>query len=168
MTISMSQVSIPVFLQGLKGLKGVLAKAAAHAEARRFDPHVLLQARLYPDMFPLLRQVQIACDFAKGAAGRLAGADLPVFEDAEQSFADLEGRIDRTIAVLEGLAPAAIDGSEDKDIVLLRRGESFTFKGQPYLLEQALPNFWFHLATAYAILRHNGVEVGKKDFLAAA
>ncbi len=168
MTVSMSQVSIPVFMQGLKGLKGVLAKAAAHAEAKKFDPHALLQARLYPDMFPLLRQVQIAADFAKGASGRLAGAELPTFEDSEQSFAELTGRIDKTIAYLEGLTPAAIDGSEAKDIVLMRRGESFTVKGQTYLLEQALPNFWFHLTTAYAILRHNGVELGKKDFLATA
>jgi len=168
MTISMSQVSVPVFLQGLKGLKGVLAKAAAHAEAKKIDPQVLLQARLYPDMLPLLRQVQIACDFAKGAAGRLASDDMPTFEDNEQSFADLDARIDKTVAYIQGLSAASVDGSELKDIVLIRRGESFTFKGQDYLLEQALPNFWFHVTTAYAILRHNGVEVGKKDFLAAA
>ena len=168
MTISMYQVSAPVFVQGLKGLRGVLAKGAAYAEARKFDPHVLLQSRLAPDMFPLTRQVQIGCDFAKGAAGRLAGVDLPVYEDNEQSFADLEARIDKTVAFIEGLLPSAIDGSEQKDIVLVRRGESTTFKGQAYLLEQALPNFWFHVTAAYAILRHNGVEVGKKDFLAAA
>ena len=168
MTISMSQVSVPVFAQGLKGLKGVLAKAAAHAEARKIDPQVLLASRLYPDMLPLLRQVQIGCDFAKGAAGRLAGDDMPTFEDTEQSFADLEARIDKTLAYIQGLSAAAIDGSETRDITLVRRGESFTFKGQAYLLEQAMPNFWFHVTTAYAILRHNGVEVGKKDFLAAA
>ena len=165
MSLSMFDVSVPVFLQGLKGLKAVLAKAAAHAEARKIDPNALLQARLYPDMFPLLRQVQIACDFAKGGAGRLAGADLPVFEDVETGFQDLEARIDRTAAFIEGLDAEAFAGAEAREVVLVRRGESQTFKGQAYLLEQALPNFWFHVTTAYAILRHNGLEVGKKDFL---
>ena len=168
MPISMSDASAPVFLQGLKGLKGVLAKAAAHAEARKIDPDALLKARLYPDMFPLVRQVQIAADFAKGAAGRLAGAELPVYEDSEASFADLQARLDKTIAFVEGLQASAIEGSEDRDVTLVRRGESQTFKGKAYLFEQALPNFWFHVTTAYAILRHNGVELGKKDFLAAA
>jgi hypothetical protein len=168
MPLSMSQASATVFLQGLKGLSGVLEKAAAHAEARKIDPAALLQARLYPDMLSMTRQVQIACDFAKGAVARLAGADMPTFEDTETSFAELKARVDKTMAYIAGIDAKAIDGSEDKDITLVRRGETFTFKGQPYLLEQALPNFWFHVTTAYAILRHNGVEVGKKDFLAAA
>ncbi len=168
MTLSMSQASSPVFLQGLKGLKGVLAKAAAHAEAKKIDPDALLRARLYPDMFPLLRQVQIACDFAKGPVGRLAGADIPAYADTETSFAELDARIDRTVAYIESLPAAAIDGSEDRDITLMRRGEAQVVKGQPYLLQQALPNFWFLVTTAYAILRHNGVEVGKKDFMGAA
>jgi hypothetical protein len=168
MPLSMSQASAPVFLQGLKGLSGVLAKASAQAEARKIDQSAYLQARLYPDMLPMTRQVQIACDFAKGAVARLAGADMPTYEDTETSFAELKARIDKTMAYIAGIDPKAIDGSEDKDIVLVRRGETFTFKGQPYLLEQALPNFWFHVTTAYAILRHNGVEIGKKDFLATA
>jgi hypothetical protein len=168
MSLSMFDASIPVLLQGLKGLKGVLAKAEAHAEARKIDPNALLQARLYPDMFPLLRQVQIACDFAKGAAGRLAGAELPVFEDVETSFEQLQARIARTVAFIEGLAPAAFDGSETRQVSLNRRGQVVSFAGKDYLLNQALPNFWFHVTTAYAILRHNGVEVGKSDFMAAA
>jgi hypothetical protein len=168
MPVSMYDVSVPVLLQGLRGLKGVLAKAAAHAEAKKIDPGALLQARLYPDMFPVLRQVQIAGDFAKGAAGRLAGVELPVYEDTETGFDDLIARIDKTMAFIAGLDPAAIAGSEERDVVLVRRGESQTFKGQAYLLQQALPNFWFHVTTAYAILRHNGVEVGKKDYMGAA
>jgi hypothetical protein len=168
MSLSMSQASSPVFLHGLKGLSGVLDKAAAHVETRKIEPSALLQARLYPDMLSMTRQVQIACDFAKGAVARLASADMPTFEDTEVSFADLKARVDKTIAYISGVNPAAIDGSEDRDISLVRRGETHVFKGQAYLLEQALPNFWFHVTTAYAILRHNGVEVGKKDFLAAA
>ena len=168
MPVSMYDVSVPVLLQGLRGLKGVLVKAAAHAETRKIDPNALLQARLYPDMFPVLRQVQIAGDFAKGAAGRLAGVELPVYEDTETGFDDLIARIDKTMAFIAGLDPAAIVGSEARDVVLVRRGESQTFKGQAYLLQQALPNFWFHVTTAYAILRHNGVEVGKKDYKGAA
>ena len=168
MPLSMSQASAPVFLQGLRGLSGVLSKAAAHAEARKIEQNAYLQARLYPDMLPTTRQVQIACDFAKGAVSRLAGADMPTYEDTETSFAELTARVDRTMAYIAGVDPKAIDGSEDRDIVLVRRGETFTVKGQPYLLEQALPNFWFHVTTAYAILRHNGVEIGKKDFLATA
>lgn len=168
MPLPMSQASSPVFLQGLKGLSGVLEKAAAHIEAKKMDQNAFLQARLYPDMLPMGRQVQIACDFAKGAVARLASADMPTFEDTETTFAELKARVDKTIAYISSVSPAAIDGSEDKDISLVRRGETHVFKGQAYLLEQAMPNFWFHVTTAYAILRHNGVEVGKKDFLAAA
>jgi hypothetical protein len=168
MPLSMSQASSPVFLQGLKGLSGVLEKAAAHIEAKKMDQNAFLQARLYPDMLPMARQVQIACDFAKGAVARLASADMPTFEDNESSFAELKARVDKTIAYIASVSPAAIDGSEGKDISLVRRGETHVFKGQAYLLEQAVPNFWFHVTTAYAILRHNGVEVGKKDFLAVA
>jgi hypothetical protein len=164
----MSDASACVFLQGLKGLSGVLTKAAAQAEARKIDPNAYLQARLYPDMFPLTRQVQIACDFAKGAVARLASADMPTYEDTETTFEDLKARVDKTIAYIAGIDPKAIDGSEDKDIALVRRGETSVFKGQPYLLEQALPNFFFHITTAYDILRHNGVEIGKKDFLGKA
>ncbi|HEY3815129.1 MAG TPA: DUF1993 domain-containing protein [Caulobacteraceae bacterium] len=166
MTLSMSQASASVFVHGLTGLKGVLAKARAHAEAKGFDPSALLQARLYPDMFPLTRQVQIAADFAKGASARLSGAEPPAWEDKEATFEELEARVERTIAFIKAIDPKSIDGSEDREISLTRRGETTVVKGQPYLLEQALPNFWFHVTTAYAILRHNGVEVGKRDFLA--
>jgi hypothetical protein len=166
MTVSMYQVSVPLFVQGLTGLNGVLDKAVAHVEAKKLDPNALLQARLYPDMFPFTRQVQLASDFAKGPVGRLAGVELPVWEDTETTFQDLKGRIEKTIGYVKGFTAAQIDGSEDRDVTVVRRGESVTFKGQAYLLGQAVPNFYFHVTTAYAILRHNGVEVGKRDFLA--
>ena len=168
MTLSMYQASVPVFAQGLRGLRGVLAKAAAHAEARKIDPAALLQARLYPDMFPLTRQVQIAADFAKGPVARLAGIEPPAWPDDEASFEALQARVDRSLSYIADFNAAQIDGSEDRDITLVRRGETFHVRGQAYLLEQALPNFYFHVTTAYAILRHNGVELGKRDFLAMA
>ena len=167
MTLSMHQASAPVFIQGLTGLVTVLDKAAAHVEARKLDPAALLQARLYPDMFPFARQVQITTDFAKGAVARLAGVEPPPYEDVETSFAELKARVEATIAYLRSFEPAQVDGSEDRDITLVRRGETSVVKGRPYLLQQAMPNFYFHLTTAYAILRHNGVELGKRDFLGA-
>ncbi|MDP1597616.1 DUF1993 family protein [Phenylobacterium sp.] len=168
MTLSMYQASVPVFIQGLTGLGGVIDKAAAHAAERKIDPAALLQARLYPDMFPFARQVQIATDFAKGGAARLAGVEFPAYEDSETSFEELKARVDKTIAFLRTLDAAQIDGSEERDISLVRRGETSIVKGQAYLLEQAMPNFYFHITTAYAIQRHNGVEVGKRVFLGAA
>lgn len=168
MTLSMYQASVPVFIQGLTGLGGVIDKAAAHAAERKIDPAALLQARLYPDMFPFARQVQIATDFAKGGAARLAGVEFPAYEDSETSFEELKARVDKTIAFLRTLEAAQIDGSEDRDISLVRRGETSIVKGRAYLLEQAMPNFYFHITTAYAIQRHNGVEVGKRVFLGAA
>ena len=159
MTLSMHQASAPVFLRVLKGLGTVLGKAAAHAEAKGFDPAALLQARLYPDMFPLTRQVQICTDFAKGAVARLAWAD------DEVSFADLIARVEKTAAYVGAFTADRIDGSEAREITLVRRGQTSVVAGQTYLLDQAMPNFYFHLTTAYAILRHNGVEVGKKDYL---
>ena len=168
MTLSMYQASVPVFIQGLTGLGGVIDKAAAHAAERKIDPTALLQARLYPDMFPFARQVQIATDFAKGGAARLAGVEFPAYEDSETSFEELKSRVDKTIAFLRTLDAAQIDGSEERDISLVRRGETSIVKGQAYLLEQAMPNFYFHITTAYAIQRHNGVEVGKRVFLGAA
>lgn len=165
MTLSMYQASVPVFIQGLTGLGGVIDKAAAHAAERKIDPAALLQARLFPDMFPFTRQVQIATDFAKGGAARLAGVEFPAYEDSEASFEELKARVDKTIAFLRTLEAGEVDGSEDRDITLVRRGETSIVKGQAYLLEQAMPNFYFHLTTAYAILRHNGVEVGKRNFL---
>jgi len=161
----MHQASAPVFTQGLNGLAAILRKAAAHAEARGFDPSALLQARLYPDMFPLTRQVQICTDFAKGAVARLAGEEPPAWPDEEVSFPELIARVEKAVAYIGQLPAERIDGSEDRDITLVRRGETSVVKGQPYLLEQAMPNFYFHLTTAYAILRHNGVEIGKRDYL---
>jgi len=165
MSLSMYQASLPVFVQGLNGLLKALTKAADHVEQRKIDPAALLQDRLYPDMFPLTRQVQIATDFAKGAVARLAGVEPPPYDDGESSFEELKARVSTTLAFLATFEASDIDGSEDRDITLTRRGETSVVKGQPYLLLQATPNFYFHLTTAYAILRHNGVELGKKDYL---
>jgi hypothetical protein len=167
MSLSMFDASVPALLQGLKGLKTVLAKAEAHAETKKIEPDALLQARLFPDMFSVIRQVQLATDFAKGAAGRLAGAELPVFEDVETDFAGLQARVAKAVAFIEGLSPAAFEGAETREVNLNRRGQVVSFSGRDYLLLQALPNFWFHVTTAYAILRHNGVELSKPDYMGA-
>lgn len=168
MTISMHAASVPVFRQLLGALGQILAKAETHASERKIDPDALLQARLFPDMFPLTRQVQIACDFAKGVSARLAGADVPVHDDKETSFEELRGRIAGTIAFIDSLDPARFAGSETRDIIL-RPGtpKERTLAGQAYLLHYGLPQFFFHATTAYALLRHNGVEMGKKDFMGA-
>ena len=165
MAISMYQVSVPVFLKTLANLAAILDKGAAFAATRKIDPSVLLAYRLAPDMLNLTRQVQIAADHAKRAPARLAGIEAPVYEDNETSFADLKARIDKTIAFVNTLKPAQIDGSEARDITLKIGGSSQTLSGQAYLLHNALPNFFFHVTTAYAILRHCGVEIGKKDFI---
>lgn len=165
---SMYQASVPVFTRLLAALSAILDKAAAQAEAKKIDPAAFLGARLFPDMFPLVRQVQVAADFAKNCSGRLAGVDLPKFNDTEASFEELKERLDKTLAFLKTLKPAQIDGSEDKDISFKMGQRDVTFKGTDYLLTNAMPNFYFHLTTAYAILRHNGVEVGKRDFLGSA
>jgi len=165
MQLSIYQASAPVFAQGLRALLGILGKAQAHVEARAIDPNAFLQARLYPDMLPFNRQIHLCTDFAKGAVARLAGEEPTSFADVETSFAELIERVEKTLAIVEGFTAAQIDGSEDRDITLIRRGVASVVKGQPYLLEQAMPNFYFHLTTAFAILRHNGVEIGKKDFL---
>ncbi len=168
MSLSMYQASIPVFKQMLGGLSGVLAKAEAHASARKIDANALLQARLYPDMFALLRQVQVAADFAKSVSARIAGVDVPNFEDKETSFADLQERIAKTLAFMETLTPAQVDGSEERRIVTQAgTPKEKIFSGQSYLLNYGLPHFFFHTTSAYAILRHNGVEVGKKDYIGA-
>lgn len=165
MTISMYQASVPPMIKILSNLRHLLERAATHAEAKKIDPAVLINARLYPDMFPLSRQVQIATDMAKGAASRLAGNDVPKYEDNEVTFPELVARLDKTIALLETFKPESIDGSEDNTITLPMRDRTLTFKGLAYLLDYALPNIYFHTTTTYAILRHNGVEIGKKDFL---
>jgi len=165
MTISMYQASVPVITRSLSNLRHLLEKAAEHAEAKKIEPEVLVNARLYPDMFPLSRQVQIATDMAKGGVSRLAGEEVPKYEDNEASFAELIARINKTIALLEAFEPAQINGSEDKDISVPMRDRTLSFKGLPYLLDYVLPNIYFHTTTTYAILRHNGVEIGKGDFL---
>ncbi len=165
MPISMYQASAPRFVNMLKNLAAILDKAQAHAEARKIDPAVLLASRLYPDMFTLTRQVQVACDNAKGAAARLAGVEVPKHEDTEQTFADLKARIAKTIDFVDSFKPAQIDGSEEKNIHLKLGPLEVDWKGMQYLLGFALPNFYFHVVTAYDILRHNGVEIGKRDYI---
>ena len=166
MTLSMYQASVPVFKQLLGGLSVVLAKAEAHAAAKKIEPNALLQARLYPDMFALLRQVQVACDFAKSVSARLAGVEVPGFEDKEQTFADLQARIAKTLAFIDSITPAQIDGSETRHIVTQAgTPKEKIFTGHSYLFNYGLPHFFFHTSTAYAVLRHNGVEVGKKDYI---
>ncbi|MBL6987732.1 MAG: DUF1993 domain-containing protein [Methylobacter sp.] len=157
--------SIPPIIRSLTNLRAILEKAVAHAEAKKIDPSVLINARLYPDMFPLSRQIQIATDVAKGAVSRLAGLEPPKFEDNESTFEELLARVDKTIALLESCKPEQIDGSEDRLITLPMHDRTVTFKGLPYLFDFVLPNIYFHVTTVYAILRHNGVEIGKKDFL---
>jgi hypothetical protein len=165
MTLSMYQASVPVFVKILTNLKGILQKAAAHAQARKIDETVLVNARLYPDMLPLAKQIQIASDFARGTAARLAGAEPPPYEDNEKTLTELMARIDRTIEFLRTKKAGEIDGSEAREIVRPVRGEPHKFTGVNYLLQYALPNFFFHATTAYAILRHNGVEIGKQDYI---
>ena len=165
MTISMYSASVPYFIRMLGNLKAILEKGAAHAAARKFDPVVLFNSRLAPDMLPLSRQVQIASDNAKGCAARLAGIDPPKFDDNETTYAQLIERVDKTLAFLKSLKPAQVDGSEGRDIVLKFPNNTYNFKGQDYLSFFAIPNFTFHVVTAYNILRHNGVEIGKADFL---
>ena len=168
MSISLYDASVPVIKQMLSGLSDVLAKAEAHAADKKIEPAALLQARLFPDMFALVRQVQIACDFGKSIPSRLAGADVPAYDDSEQTFAELQARIAKTLALIDGLDPARFDGSETLQITL-RPGtpKERTIGGQAYLFNYGLPQFFFHVTTAYALLRHNGVAIGKKDFMGA-
>ena len=165
MTISMYQASVPRFVNMLGNLAAILDKAQAHVDAKKLDAAALTAYRLYPDMLPLTRQVQIACDAAKGAVARLAGAEIPKHEDVERSFPELQARIAKTLDFIKAFKPAQIDGSEDREIVLKLQGNDVKFSGMQYLLGFALPNFHFHVATTYNILRHNGVEIGKRDFI---
>jgi uncharacterized protein len=167
MSLSMYQASVPAFLQMLKNLSAILDKAEAYAGSRKIDPEVLLNYRLAPDMFPLVRQIQIAADLAKGAAARLAGVEVPKHDDTEKTFDDLKARIAKTAAFVEAIQPGDIHGFEDRDITLTLGEHTMSFKGQPYLVHFVLPNFYFHCTTAYNILRHCGVELGKRDFLGA-
>ena len=166
MTNAIHTSSIPVFKQMLGGLQTVLHKAEAHATDKKIDPNALLQARLFPDMFPLLRQVQVASDFAKSVSARLAGVEVPKMEDNEQTFADLQTRVTTVLAFIEGLDPALFADAAAREIVTQAgTPKEKRFTGQSYLLNYGLPHFFFHTTTAYAILRHNGVEVGKKDYI---
>lgn len=165
MTCGLHAVSIPVFTRMLGNLSKLLDQAAADADARKFEPSVLLESRLYPDMFPLVKQVQLACDFAKGAAARLAGVPVPAFPDEERTIAELKERIANVIAFVESVSKADVDAGVDRDVTIKMRDRSVEMKGLDYLNHMAMPNFYFHATTAYAILRHNGVAVGKRDFV---
>jgi uncharacterized protein len=165
MSLSMYQASVPVFTRALTNLITVLEKGAAFAEAKKIEPSVLLNYRLAADMFPLTRQVQIATDMAKGCVARLAGQEIPKYEDNEASFPELIARLRKTIDFINTVKASQIDGTEDKTITLQRKDGDVTHKGQPYLLYYVQPNVYFHCTTAYDILRHVGVEVGKKDFI---
>lgn len=165
MTISLSKVSAPVFVQFLTSLSAVLDKAAAYAEAKKVDQSVLLNTRLSPDMFPLVRQVRAATDHAVNCCGRIAGVDLPTFDNNEATIADLKNRIAKAIAFIKGIPASKLDGQEDKEIVIKMGANERKFTGQTLLLTSALPNFYFHTTTAYDILRQCGVDIGKRDFM---
>ncbi len=165
MSLTMYSASVPAFVRLLGNLRVILEKGAAHAESRKLDAATLTGFRLYPDMFPLTRQVQIATDMVKGAAARLAGLDVPRYEDTETTFAELIARVDKTLAFLAQFRPEQIDGSEDKAIQLKSPRGEMNFTGRDYLQFFVLPNAYFHATTVYNILRHNGVELGKQDFL---
>src|SRR3954462_14513513 len=165
MTISMYQASAPRFANTLRNLSAILDKAEAHCAAKKIEAQPLTSFRLYPDMFAFTRQVQIACDTAKGAVARLAGVEIPKHEDTEQTFAELKSRIAKTLDFIESVRPERIDGSEEKEIVLPMRSGERRYKGMQYLLGFAYPNFYFHVTTAYTTLRHNGVDIGKQDFI---
>lgn len=168
MTHPMYINSVPVFKQLLTALKANLAQADVEAAAKKIEPDAFLQARLYPDMFPLLKQVQIAADFARGISARLAGVEVPTYDGKEKTFADLDGLLTRTLEFLDGVKAAQFDGSDAKEIVL-RPGtpKERKLSGQAYLTNYGLPQFFFHVTTAYALLRHNGLPLGKRDFMGA-
>jgi hypothetical protein len=164
MPLSIYQATIPVLVRGLNNLSAILDKAEAHAAARNIDPAVFTNGRLAPDMYPLTRQIQIAADMAKGCAARLAGLEIPRYEDNEQTFGELRARIEKTVAFLQSVTPAQMEGSEEKQVTIRLRNRELHMQGQPYVFNFVLPNFHFHMTTAYGILRHLGVELGKADF----
>lgn len=167
MSLSMHSCSIPYFVRALNNLSAILDKAATHAQEHEIDPTILVTARLFPDMFPLSRQVQIACDVSKGAAARIAGIEAPSFEDNESSFEELQERISKTIDFLNSVPAEQINGTEDKTVKFQAGSFEIDFTGATYLSMWALPNLYFHVTTTYNILRHNGVELGKLDFVGA-
>lgn len=167
MPLSMYQASVPVFVHKLGNLSAILKKGEAFAAAKKIEPSILINARLAPDMFPLSRQVQIASDIVKGCVARLAGVEVPNYKDTETTFSELQARITTTINFVQSIKAAQIDGSEERPIsVKVTKGE-LNFKGQAFLLDFVLPNFYFHISITYAILRHSGVEIGKWDYLGA-
>jgi uncharacterized protein len=165
MSISMYQASVPRFVNILGNLSNILDKAQAHVDAKKLDTATLTTYRLFPDMLPMTTQVQIACDTAKGVVARLAGVEIPVFDDNEKTLADLKARIAKTVAFIQTVTPAQIDGTEDKEIVIKRGDKETRYSGMQFLLGHAVPNFYFHVTTTYNILRHNGIEIGKRDYL---
>ncbi|GIK80449.1 MAG: DUF1993 family protein [Pseudorhodoplanes sp.] len=168
MPLSMYQASVPVFAQRLAALADVLDKAAAHVAEKKIAPEALLSARLFPDMFAFTRQVQIAGDFAKATVARLAGVEIPKYEDTEKSFEELKARLLRTRDYVRAFGPDRINGSEERDITFPVAGDRMTLKGAEYLFGFAMPHFYFHAVTAYDILRHNGVALGKRDYMGGA
>ena len=167
MPCGLYDVSIPVFARMLRNVSALLDKMVADLEPKKVDPSVLLQSRLYPDMFPLVQQVQLACDFAKGASARLAGVAVPAFPDDEKTVDELKARIEKVVAFVESVDRDAVDAGADRDVSIKLRDRTAEMKGLVYFNNMAMPNFYFHCATAYDILRHNGVAVGKRDFVGA-
>jgi uncharacterized protein len=165
MSFNIYQTSVPVFLQTLGALSSILTKAASFAEAKKIDPSVLINARLAPDMYALARQIQIATDHAKGASARLAGVEIPAYADTETTFPELQARIAKTVEFIKSLKPAQFEGADAREVTLKIGGQEMKFKGAIYLSHFAFTNFFFHATTAYNILRHNGVEIGKRDFI---
>jgi hypothetical protein len=165
MPVAMYQISVPVFDRRLKAHAAIIDKAAAHAEAKKIEPSAFMSDRLYPDMFPYWLQVQSACDHAKNSTARLTGVQMPIFDETEKTFEGLKARIARTLGFVNGKSAADFEGAEDRIITLTLSGRERQMAGLDYFLNSALPNFYFHLTTAYGILRHNGVEIGKRDFM---
>jgi uncharacterized protein len=165
MSLTMYQASIPVFIRMLENLSSILDKAAAHAETKKIDPAIFINARLAPDMYPLSRQIQIATDMVKGCAARLSGTEIPSYEDNESTFPELQARIAKTVTFLQSVNAEQLNGSEERTVTLKIHGRDTDLPGVNYLLNFVLPNFYFHITTAYAILRHNGLELTKKDFV---
>ena len=168
MAISMYQVSVPVFVKHLNGLAACMKKAQTLYTEKKYDEATLLSYRLYPDMFSFARQVQAMTDHARNCTALLSGAEAPKFDDSEKSLADLIGRVEKTVAFLNTVKPAQVDGTEEKAVTVKMRDRELNLKGQELLLNRSLPNFYFHATTAYDIMRHNGVELGKRDFMGAS
>ena len=168
MATSMYQVSLPVFIKHLNGLAGCMKKAQALYAEKKYDEATLLSYRFYPDMFSFTRQIQAMTDHAKNCTALLAGVEAPKFEDNEKSLAELTARVEKTVAFLNSVKPAQIDGTEEKAVTVKMRDRELNLKGQELLLNRSLPNFYFHATTAYDIMRHNGVELGKRDFMGAS